>query len=337
MAGSDLYTQEEVEWLKNNYANSEWDDIFEYVHGKTKTQIISKAHTLGVKRYEMNGSRFTEREDQMIREHYRDTPIDEFVRLYCPNRTEHSIVTRACKLKIGKRGGWTEEEDRVIRQNYYTMPMSELSKFIPDRAKSAIHCRINQLGLSGAPMYKYCEADIEFVRENYLCMSDEELGRCLHRAPQSIKELRRKNHIYRRDPSVITKYNSFDSYAHRHNEEWKKSSARKCEYKCFFTGEGFNHIHHLQGKNILIKRTMDELGITEDQDINKFSDEEKKKFLEGFYSVQSEYPLGICMKAEIHKQFHSIYGYGNNTIDQFKLFVQDFYPEKYCKFIEYVS
>ena len=337
MARPDTYTQEEIEWLKNNYAKAEWDDIFEHIPNRTKTQIISKTSKLGIKRIGVPCSVYSQEEDDTIRKYYNALPIDEIIRDHLPGRTKSSIISRASIIGVHKQGRWSEEEDLVINDNYYTLPMKDLVLLLPNRAPSAVHYRIKQLGLRGAAMYKYSEDDIAFVRENYQDMSDEELGRCLHRAPQSIKELRRKNHIYRRDPSVITKYNSFDSYAHRHNEEWKKSSARKCEYKCFFTGEGFNHIHHLQGKNILIKRTMDELGITEDQDINKFSDEEKKKFLEGFYSVQSEYPLGICMKAEIHKQFHSIYGYGNNTIDQFKLFVQDFYPEKYCKFIEYVS
>lgn len=328
MAKPDSYTQEQIAWLKENYAKAEWDDILEHIPGKTKSQISGKAYTLGVKRIEMNAATFTEKEDRMIREHYRDTPIDEFVRLYCPNRTEGSIVKRAYQLKVSKRGNWTEEEDRIIRQNYYTLPMSELSKLIPDRAKSAIHCRIKQLGLSGAPMYKYSEADIEFVRENYLCMSDEELGKCLHRKPKSIKEMRRKNKIYRKDPSGETHYSYFDTYAHRHNSEWKLESARRCGYKSFFTGKGFNHIHHLYSKNLIIKETKEILNIQETDNINEFSEEEKTLFLNTFYEVQNKYPFGICMEEEYHKEFHKKYGYGDNTPEQFVEFVETFYPEK---------
>lgn len=328
MARPDSYTQEQIAWLKENYAKAEWDDILEHVPGRTKSQISSKAHKLGVMRIEMSATWFTEREDRMIREHYRDTPIDEFIRLYCPNRTKSSIVTRAYKLKVSKRGNWTEEEDRIIRQNYYSLPMSELSKLIPNRAKSAIHCRIRQLGLSGAPMYKYSEEDIEFVRENYLSMSDAELGKCLHRNANSIKSMRKKHKFYRRLRTENTHYAYFDSYAHQHNSEWKLESARRCGYKSFFTGKGFNHIHHLYSKNLIIKETKEILNIKETDDINEFSKEEKSLFLETFYKVQAQYPFGICMEEEYHKEFHKKYGYGDNTPEQFIEFVETFYPEK---------
>lgn len=326
MARPDSYTQEQIAWLKENYAKAEWDDILEHIPGRTKSQIASKAHKLGVMRIEMNATWFTEREDRMIREHYRDTPIDEFIRLYCPNRTKSSIVTRAYKLKVSKRGNWTEEEDRIIRQNYYTLPMSELSKLIPDRAKSAIHCRIKQLGLSGAPMYKYSEADIEFVRENYLKMSDSELGEILHRKPQSIKGMRRKNKIYRHDPEEATKYKTVARYINRHNAEWKKESAKNCDYKCVISGEPFSDIHHLYSQNLILKEALDKIGMILPEDINAVSQEDKDKILRAFYEEQSKHPLGVCLQEKYHMMFHRIYGFGNNTPEQFEEFRRSVVP-----------
>lgn len=334
MARPDSYTKEQIAWLKENYAKAEWDDIFEHIPGRTKIQIASKAHKLGVMRIEMNATWFTEREDQMIREHYRDTPIDEFIRLYCPNRTKSSIVTRAYKLKVSKRGNWTEKEDRIIRQNYYALPMSELSKLIPGRAKSAIHCRIKQLGLSGAPMYKYSEADIEFVRENYLIMSDAELGKYLHRNAKSIKSMRRKHKFYRHDPEEDTKYRSLSRFIRANNSEWKKASAKSCGYKCVLSGENFTDIHHLYSQNLILKAALDKIEMNIPEDINVVSEEDKRRLLEAFYEEQAKYPLGVCLQEKYHMMFHIIYGFGDNTPEQFEEFKRDVVPAYLPKIAE---
>lgn len=328
MARPCTFTEKQLKWLVQNYETSDWDAIFENIPNKTKTQIVSKASDLGVKRAGVEYSVYSETEDAIIRKYYRSLPIEELIQQYLPNRTASSIVSRASIIGVSKQGGWTEEEDRIIKENYYVLPMKELSKLLPNRAASAVHCRIKQLGLRGAAMYKYSEDDIAFVRENYRDMSDEELGRCLHRAAKSIKEMRRKNGIYRKDRNAGTHYSTFSAYSHKHNSEWKKASAKHCGYKCFFTGEGFNAIHHLCSRDIIIKRTKEELKISDTDNINEYSDEERERFIKKYVSIQSEYPLGICMKEEIHKQFHKLYGYGQNTVEQFVEFVKVFYPEK---------
>lgn len=63
--------------------------------------------------------------------------------------------------------------------------------------------------------------------------------------------------------------------------------------------------------------------------INDYSKEELRLILDKFRERQSTYPLGVCLTKEIHELFHRLYGYGNNTIEQWNKFVSDYKSGKY--------
>lgn len=337
MARPDTFTDKEKSWLKENYSNASWEEILLALPSKTKTQIISKAHVMGVQRQCANCAKFTKEEDDIIRRYYHEYRPQGIIEKFLPNRTYSSIITRAYILGVHTRGDWTEQEDAIIINNYYEMPMSKLANLLPSRDKSAIHCRIKQLGLSGAAMYKYSKEDITFVRNNYETMSDEELGEILHRTPTSIKEMRRKNKFYRKDPNRVTRYRYLGNFIHRNDTEWKKASAKQCNYKCFITEKPFDAIHHLYSRNKIIEDVCEKYNVSKDWNINLASQTEKENFIKLYSDEAFKHPLGICLTEEIHKKFHHLYGYGDNTVIQFKEFVQNFYPEKVSALSELIS
>ena len=59
-------------------------------------------------------------------------------------------------------------------------------------------------------------------------------------------------------------------------------------------------------------------------DITTFSQSELDLFMETFLEVQSNYSF-VCIDKDIHKQFHDIYGYGDNNEKQWREFVDKFY------------
>lgn len=322
MARPDMFTNDEKRWLIENYAEASWEDILSALPTKTKTQIMSKAYKMGISREKVNFAKFSEDEDTIIRLYYREYRAQGIIDNFLPNRTYSSIVSRASKLGVHTRGDWTECEDAIIISSYYEMPMSALAKLLPSREKSAIHCRIKQLGLSGAPMYKYSDEDIDFVKNNYENMADEELGKVLHRAPASIKEMRRKNKIYRKNPNLPTNYLDVLKFIQAHNTEWKKKSMEHCGYKCVLSGGTFDDIHHLYAKNLILTQALQNEGLEMPEDINACSAELKERILSAFLKEQSKYPLGVCLRKYYHKRFHAMYGFGNNTPEQFYEFSQ---------------
>ncbi len=336
MARPDIFTTKEKSWLINNYETASWEEILSAIKGKTKVQIISKASKMELKRDGVCAAKFNKKDDEIIKKYYRTMKVKDLISIYFPNRSAQAITQRANLLGIKRYGDWTRVEDEIIITNYYEMPMKMLCELLPNKAKSAIHCRIKQLGLSGASMYKYSQDDILFVKNNYQILTDEELGDILHRNAQCIKELRRKHKFYRKDLSAKTNYASFDMYVHRHNNQWKRDSAKQSSYKCFLTGDTFDEIHHLKSRNVLVQNALQKLKWNKQIDINECSDEDKNIFLTAFLEEQAKYPLGICLSKKIHKLFHKEFGYGYNTPEQFVSFVKKFFPEKLDKLLNII-
>lgn len=74
---------------------------------------------------------------------------------------------------------------------------------------------------------------------------------------------------------------------------WRNGVRKMCKYSCFLTGAKKNlESHHLDSWN---------------------------KFPEKRYDVTN----GVLLTKEVHREFHNIYGYGNNTEQQFAEFAKN--------------
>ena len=57
--------------------------------------------------------------------------------------------------------------------------------------------------------------------------------------------------------------------------------------------------------------------------ISDYSDDEIIKLKDTCLELHYKYGLGVCLTKEIHEEFHKIYGYGNNTKEQFQEFLNN--------------
>lgn len=343
MAIHDKYTEAEVEFLKENYNNMEWDDIIEGLYKisgikRRKQSIVSKASKIGLKRTNASFSSYTQEEDKLIIEAYNNAThsnlidiLNDLVKNKMPHRTVGSIQNRATRLGAVVRYPWTQEEDDYLIEHYYDMTVKEIANHFEHHNRNSVYNRIVKLGLHGAPTFAYTDEDIQFIKNNYLTMSDDEIGEVLHRAGQSIKECRRKNGIFRRDPSEGTHYLDMLKFVQAHNSEWKKKSMAACNYKCVISGGKFHDIHHLYAKNMILNTVLDRLNIPYDFDINSCDEDIKELILKEFLAEQDKYPLGVCLHKNIHHKFHSMYGFGYNTPEQFEDFTKKITQNNFCE------
>lgn len=103
---------------------------------------------------------------------------------------------------------------------------------------------------------------------------------------------------------------------------WKKDSIKANNYKCIITGNKFDAIHHLYSFDKILQETMEILNLPVHSEINKYTDNELRQIENLCLELHCKYGLGVCLCREEHKLFHSIYGYGNNTPEQFEEFKQ---------------
>lgn len=332
------FSENDDKWLLDNYKTVPWYEVLIRFEDYGENQIIYKAKTLGLKRVYPD---YSEEEKGLIKENYtKCKTIRELIIKYKLNRTESAILKTVQSFGIRKRLPWTQEEEHIILSNYHNMKRMELLKLLPGRNARQLNKKLLDMGLIGmGPGYQYTEDDYEFIRQNYMTMTDSEIGEALHREAQSIKELRRKLKLYRKNPDDPSVYKRFEDFLINEEKKWKRNSMEfDNTFLCFLSDEKFDNVHHLYSRNLLIKDTISELEIDiDDFDINKCSKEERDKIVSNYKKQEEKHPSGICLRRDIHLKFHNIYGYGNNTPEQFVEFVKKFFPDKLDKIKKHIQ
>jgi len=111
--------------------------------------------------------------------------------------------------------------------------------------------------------------------------------------------------------------------------EWKKESMIASNYKCVVTNKRFDVIHHLYGFDKIFNEIFDNLNIEKRRFINEYSDEELVLVRNECSRLHKIHGVGVCLTGDIHALFHKVYGYGENNIEQFNEFKENYISGKY--------
>ena len=113
-------------------------------------------------------------------------------------------------------------------------------------------------------------------------------------------------------------------------EEWKNKSMESCNYKCVITGGRFDHVHHLYPMNKIVREAFDNIGLEKKRTLEEYSDAEISAIVKEVQRLHTIYPLGVCLRKDIHDLFHSSKNsgmYGN----------RDFTPEDFYEFVDRIQ
>ena len=310
------WTNEEINFLKANYSSMSWENLLSNLSRWKKVDLIEKASTLGIKR---DVYYWTDEDVAILSNNYSSQGDAKKVYELLDHKFDlRSIYEKAHKLGLATRSYWTDKEDKLLKEFYSIKSMDEICQMLPNRRRTAIISHALSLGLQSKIVWK--ENEIQFLKDHYLEMRDEEISQVINHPSRSVQMKRLQLGLYRQ--IFENCYTNISQYLRRNNSKWRADSERDCNYKCVITGDQYDDVHHLHSMNLIIAETMESLGYEHDVDPSSISYDALREILAIFIQTQSKYPLGVCLRKDIHIQFHKEYGLGNNTIDQFQQFLQ---------------
>lgn len=288
------YTDEDIEFLKENYPIGNWDKIFERFPFLSKSAIHKKCYKSGIK-FNM----------------------------------EYKKRTFNSKIKTK----WTKEEIKIMKDNYSFVPISEMQLLLPNRTINSIRLQGSKLGLLSYTKINelWTEEELNYIRDNWYLIPDKIMADNLTRTPRAVKAKREELGLYRIDMESSS-YPSLSKFLRGQNQKWKKDSMENCNYKCVLTGSKNYEIHHLYGVSNIINDILEEYPNFKDKEFSDYTESDLSFILQKFIEKQSLYPLGECVDKKLHVLFHSMYGQYYNTPDQWYKFKEDYFNGIYKKY-----
>lgn len=93
------------------------------------------------------------------------------------------------------------------------------------------------------------------------------------------------------------------------------------------TGSSFDEIHHLYPLNKIVTEVLIDLGIEKSDKLNKISKKRQFEIIDEIVRKHNDYPLGVCLRKDIHYLFHKKYGKKNFTPEDFYEFQREMKKE----------
>ncbi len=319
------FTDEDIDFLKIHYPLGDWALIEKRFPNISRQSIYTKMSKLGInaEKY-FDVMKWTEDELKILKDNYVYGKVEKIL-ILLPNRTYSSITTKAKRLGLITRTFWTDKENNTMKKFYHLKTVDEMMELLPNRTRLSIIEQARNLNLIS--VCKYGKEETQYIVDNWSKMSDAELAIALNKSFRGTKAKRQSLRLFRIKEE--SSYNNLSEYVRRNNLEWKEKSMINCNYKCFLTGNRFDDIHHIYGLNLILNETLDALYMEVKPTMDDYTEKELDDILNIFRIKQSEHPLGVCLCKEAHMLFHNKYGYGNNTEEQWKEFVNDFRLGKY--------
>lgn len=302
------------------YMEGENEKIFSLYPHLTYHFLMSKMSRLKVKSGRRNW--WSEEDKQIISDLYYIEDIDTLYELISRRHSKDAIQTFALKeLGYSIKNYWTEEEDNLLKENYSTRPIEEVLELFPNRTLMALQNRAKKFGLTSNYRVNtyWPEEDNDFLINHWKDMSDYQIGAQLNRTPSSVKDRRKLLGLYRINKEFFG-YETIKRLLRARTWIWKQKSMEACNHCCVITGSKDFHIHHLYGFSDIFNQFITINNITE-QKIKAYTFEELENMCDEFVKFHDTYPLGVCVRSDLHQLFHELYGKHNNNPNQWNDFI----------------
>jgi hypothetical protein len=172
------WSAEEIEYLKKWYKKKRPSEIARHLK-RTTPAIVTRARMLGLFRHQVRT--WNKDEELFLIKNFRKMTYKQIARHL--NRTVGSIkgkVNVGLKMKKLKTRKWKPQEKRLLSRLYGKIPVAQLAARLDRTSDSVLQrARFQKRAAKGAPVYN--EEEKEFIRENYLKMTNVQIGQKLNR------------------------------------------------------------------------------------------------------------------------------------------------------------
>jgi hypothetical protein len=204
------YTNEEIKYIKDNFANMTVKQIANRLN-KEESSIYNVVRKLGLKKQKHN--KWTDEEIEFLRANYIGMTSEEIS--HHIDHTIDAINTMRDRLKLVRNSTWSDSEIEFLKNNFETTLFSELSKIL-GRTEGAIRAKCFDLNLfKNTP---WADEELDFVRKNYMEMKTSDISQMLSRTMNAI-ELKAARMGLKKYP-YICDYHYFDEIDTEEKAYW---------------------------------------------------------------------------------------------------------------------
>lgn len=263
---------------------------------------------------------------EILKSNFGKIKYKSMTNIFSKYRSQEEIKRKAVNLGLTSSRKWSDEEIQILIDNYSIKPMDEVVKMLPSRTISAILGQARQQNLKSFFYldHMYSDEEEQYLKNNYLTKSNEELGNSLNRTPIAIAQHLLVLDLHR--PIDVNNHNTIAEYIRKRIYPWRKQYVKSKNYSCELTGTTNSIVvHHIRGFNLLLEETICVLNFPIYERMSLYTKEQLDNLVKTFLLVQETYHNYICINENIHKQFHGIYGYGSNTEWQWNDFIKKYY------------
>lgn len=198
------YTQEELEYIKENYINMTAQELAAKLN-KSIGSINNVTRKMGLIKQQHN--KWSNEEIAFLKNNYLNMTSEEIS--HYVNHTVDAINTMRDKLNLVRNQNWSNEEIQFLKNNFESTLFSELSQIL-GRTEGAIRAKCFELKLfKNTP---WSDDEISFVKENYMEMKTIDISQMLNRTASAIelkaRKLGLKKHPYTCDYHYFDEINT---------------------------------------------------------------------------------------------------------------------------------
>lgn len=173
------YTEEEIQYIKNNFSNMTIKQIANNLN-KKDSSVYNVVRKLGLIKQKHN--KWTEEEIHFLKSNYVNMTSEE-ISHYIKHSVD-AINTMRDRLNLVKNKNWLNEEIQFLKDNFETTLFSELSKIL-GRTENAIRAKCFELNLfKNSP---WTDDEINFVKDYYMEMKTSDISKSLNRTSSAIE------------------------------------------------------------------------------------------------------------------------------------------------------